>query len=148
MYYAPRPTVANKSKPEHRLCFKTIDLDNPGSLTTYLSVDGYKAIKCILKDKIHPEKVIEIIKESGLRGRGDAGFSTGLKWSFMPKNSEVDGKVFGYSMSYKQEEGKVILDRTFYLDYLLMQPEDFANWNDAIDKFTKDNKQIVILKKK
>lgn len=72
----------------------------------------------------------------------------GYEVSFLPKNSEVDGKVFGYSMNYRQEEGKVILDRTFYLDYLLMQPEDFANWNAAIDKFTKDNKQIVILKKK
>jgi len=72
----------------------------------------------------------------------------GYEVKFLPKNSEVDGKVFGYSMKYRQEEGKVILERSFYLDYLLMQPEDFANWNEAIEKFTKDNKQIVILKKK
>ena len=72
----------------------------------------------------------------------------GYEVKFLPKDSEVDSNVFGYTMKYREEEGKVILDRSYYLDYLLMQPEDFANWNEAIDKFTKDNKQIVILKKK
>lgn len=72
----------------------------------------------------------------------------GYDVSFLPKNSEVDGKVFGYSMKYARDGDKITLDRTFYLDYLLMQPEDFANWNEAIEKFTRDNKQIVILKKK
>lgn len=72
----------------------------------------------------------------------------GYEVSFLPKNSQVNGEVFGYSMNYSQEGNKVTLDRTFYLDYLLMQPEDFGKWNEAIKKFTKDNKQIVILKKK
>ena len=71
----------------------------------------------------------------------------GYQVSRLPKDSQHDGKVFGYAMKYTQEEGKVILERQFYLDYLLMQPEDFSAWNEAIEKFTKDNKQIVILKK-
>lgn len=72
----------------------------------------------------------------------------GYEVSTIPKNTEFDGGVFGYTMSYTQEGNTLKLDRTYYLDYLLMQPEDFENWNQAIEKFTKDNKQIVILKKK
>ncbi len=72
----------------------------------------------------------------------------GYKVSLVPKNTEFDGGVFGYSMKYSQEGNTLKLNRSYYLDYLLMQPEDFDNWNEAIEKFTKDNKQIVILKKK
>jgi NADH-quinone oxidoreductase subunit F len=47
---------------------------------------GYRALKKILSEKIAPEAVIAEVKKSGLRGRGGAGFPTGLKWSFMPRN--------------------------------------------------------------
>ncbi len=72
----------------------------------------------------------------------------GYEVSLVPKNTSFDGGVFGYTMTYTQEGNTLKLDRSYYLDYLLMQPEDFDNWNEAIEKFTKDNKQIVILKKK
>jgi len=55
-------------------------------LKAYESRDGYAAIRKILAEKIPPEKIIEEVKKSVLRGRGGAGFPTGLKWSFMPKN--------------------------------------------------------------
>ncbi|HEX6828290.1 MAG TPA: NADH-quinone oxidoreductase subunit F, partial [Burkholderiales bacterium] len=47
---------------------------------------GYQALRKILREKIGPEQVIAEVKTSALRGRGGAGFPTGLKWSFMPKN--------------------------------------------------------------
>jgi NADH-quinone oxidoreductase subunit F len=47
---------------------------------------GYRALKKILSEKITPEAVIAEVKKSSLRGRGGAGFPTGLKWSFMPRN--------------------------------------------------------------
>lgn len=53
-------------------------------IDVYLANDGYTAIKKALS--MSPDDVIEEVKKSGLRGRGGAGFSTGLKWSFMPKN--------------------------------------------------------------
>lgn len=56
------------------------------SLPYYLARGGYLAIKKILAKQITPSEVIEQVKQSGLRGRGGAGFATGLKWSFMPKN--------------------------------------------------------------
>ncbi len=55
-------------------------------LKDYESRDGYAALKKILKDGIKPEDVIAEVKHSTLRGRGGAGFPTGLKWSFMPRS--------------------------------------------------------------
>ncbi len=67
--------------------YQTRNLDTPWSLETYKSVGGYQALEKILREKISPEDVVEMVKQSGLRGRGGAGFPTGLKWSFMPKNT-------------------------------------------------------------
>jgi len=55
-------------------------------LADYEARGGYQAIRKILAEKIPPEVVIDELKKSALRGRGGAGFPTGLKWSFMPKN--------------------------------------------------------------
>ncbi len=70
------------------LCLATKDLNHPASIKTYFSIGGYEALKKILTDKISPSDLLEEIKLSGLRGRGGAGFPTGLKWSFMPKNAK------------------------------------------------------------
>src|SRR5688572_10419084 len=55
------------------------------SLKDYVERGGYAALKKIISDKITPATVIAEVKKSGLRGRGGAGFPTGLKWSFMPQ---------------------------------------------------------------
>jgi NADH-quinone oxidoreductase subunit F len=55
-------------------------------LKDYEARDGYAALRKILKDGIKPEDVIAEVKKSALRGRGGAGFPTGLKWSFMPRS--------------------------------------------------------------
>ncbi len=67
--------------------YQTRHLTNPWSLETYRQVGGYQALEKILREKISPEDVVELVKSSGLRGRGGAGFPTGLKWSFMPRNT-------------------------------------------------------------
>ncbi len=54
-------------------------------LKDYEARDGYKALRRILSEKIKPEDLIAELKKSALRGRGGAGFPTGLKWSFMPR---------------------------------------------------------------
>ncbi|MDH5473978.1 MAG: NADH-quinone oxidoreductase subunit NuoF [Gammaproteobacteria bacterium] len=74
----------------NEVCYATLQFeDQPWSYENYLKIGGYQAWKKILDEKIPPEDVIEIVKSSGLRGRGGAGFPTGLKWSFMPRNAPV-----------------------------------------------------------
>ncbi len=73
----------------NEVCFTTLQYDQPWTLENYLKVGGYEAWKKILREKISPEDVIEEIKKSSLRGRGGAGFPTGLKWSFMPRSAPV-----------------------------------------------------------
>jgi len=69
----------------NQVCFTTLRFDQPWTLETYRKVGGYEAWKKILQGKLPADFVIEELKQSGLRGRGGAGFPTGLKWSFMPK---------------------------------------------------------------
>ena len=54
-------------------------------LKDYEARGGYQALKKIVAEKISPDQVVNEVKKSALRGRGGAGFPTGLKWSFMPK---------------------------------------------------------------
>ena len=61
------------------------DGDNAWHLQDYVKRGGYQALRRIIEEKIPPAQVIEEVKKSGLRGRGGAGFSTGMKWSFIPK---------------------------------------------------------------
>src|SRR5947209_2782753 len=56
-----------------------------GSLADYERAGGYQALRKAL-GKIAPADIIEVVKKSGLRGRGGAGFPTGVKWSFIPKD--------------------------------------------------------------
>ncbi len=60
---------------------------NNWRLADYEKRDGYAALRRILTEKLTPEDVIAEVKKSALRGRGGAGFPTGLKWSFMPRQS-------------------------------------------------------------
>ena len=69
------------------VCYATLDLDEPWTLESYLQRDGYRAWRRILEKNIPPEKVVDEVKASGLRGRGGAGFPTGVKWGFMPRNA-------------------------------------------------------------
>ncbi|MDC1220654.1 NADH-quinone oxidoreductase subunit NuoF [Candidatus Thioglobus sp.] len=72
----------------NEVCFKNLDKKNPASFATYESTGGYKVWRKILNGDLTPEDILAELKISGLRGRGGAGFPTGLKWSFMPRNQE------------------------------------------------------------
>src|SRR5512138_2450950 len=68
------------------LQLRRVHLENSRTLDVYRRNGGYEALKKVL-DGMSPDDVINEVKKSALRGRGGAGFPTGLKWSFVPKNS-------------------------------------------------------------
>jgi NADH-quinone oxidoreductase, F subunit len=77
----------------HKVIFHSIGQPDCWTLENYLKVGGYQALKKILSEKMPAEAIIEQVKISALRGRGGAGFPTGLKWSFMPRNFPGDKYV-------------------------------------------------------
>ena len=69
--------------------FEPLKYERSWTLETYRKIGGYDVWKKILAEKTPREEIIEQVKASGLRGRGGAGFPTGTKWSFMPRNSPI-----------------------------------------------------------
>lgn len=76
--------------PEVRIIRNYIGFENSHTLDSYIERGGYEALKKSLAAT--PEEITELVKKSGLRGRGGAGFPTGMKWSFIPK--DVDKPVY------------------------------------------------------
>ena len=74
---------------ENMLAFATLKFEQPWTLANYEKIGGYQAWKRVVAEKTPPEDIVETVKASGLRGRGGAGFPTGLKWSFMPRSAPV-----------------------------------------------------------
>ncbi len=72
-------------KKQHRVALRNCGVINPESIDEYIAMDGYVALGKALTE-MTPEQVIQVVKDSGLRGRGGGGFPTGLKWSFTAAN--------------------------------------------------------------
>ena len=80
-------------KKQLRIALRNCGHINPEDITEYIANDGYLALaKCL--EEMTPQEVIEEMKKSGLRGRGGAGFPTGVKWGSASKNPAVNGKKF------------------------------------------------------
>lgn len=82
-----------KDYPQNLVCFEPLALERPWELATYRQIGGYEVWERMLREKTPREQIIEEVKASGLRGRGGAGFPTGMKWSFMPRNAPMQKYV-------------------------------------------------------
>jgi NADH-quinone oxidoreductase subunit F len=86
----PEPVTAGalhpRDKTETPVISRRWGIKDSHKIDVYLQYDGYKALEKALRD-MTPESIIDEVKKSNLRGRGGAGFPTGMKWSFVPKDS-------------------------------------------------------------
>src|SRR5579862_7481224 len=81
--------VASYAEKLNQVVFEPLKLERSWELATYRKIGGYDSWEKLLGEKPPREQVIDTVKTSGLRGRGGAAFPTGMKWSFMPRNSPV-----------------------------------------------------------
>ena len=73
---------------------KNIDMTRPPmDIAAYEAADGYQSVQTIAKG-LSPEDVLQQVKDSGLKGRGGAGFPTGLKWSFVPQGDNSPAQKY------------------------------------------------------
>ncbi len=67
---------------QYRIALRNCGVIDPESIDEYIAMDGYRALADLLIGKVEPQKIIDDLKASGLRGRGGAGFPAGTKWEF------------------------------------------------------------------
>jgi len=111
----------------NEVCFRTLDLERPWLLEQYKSRGGYEMAEKILKEKMDPKAIIEEVKKSGLRGRGGAGFPTGVKWGFI--NRDAPGAKYLVCNSDEGEPG-TFKDRDIlrYNPHQLVEGMIIAGW--------------------
>ena len=85
------------------VCYRTLHFDQPWTLENYLKVGGYQVLRKILTEKTPPAEIIAELKTATLRGRGGAGFPTGLKWSFIAR--DIPGQKYVVCNSDESEPG-------------------------------------------
>ena len=106
----------NFYKKQHRVALRNCGVINPENIEEYIGTGGYEALGVVLTEKT-PEDVIQILLDSGLRGRGGAGFPTGLKWKFAAQN-EADQKY----VCYNADEG----DPGAFMDRSILEGDPHA----------------------
>lgn len=84
-------------------CYRNNHLENSWDIDTYIAQGGYQVWKKVLAGDLTPQEIIDEVKTSNLRGRGGAGFPTGLKWSFM--NRQAPGPKYIVCNSDESEPG-------------------------------------------
>jgi len=98
----------NFYKKQIRVSLRNCGVINPEDIDEYIGYDGYEALAKVLTT-MTPEEVIQVMKDSGLRGRGGAGFPTGLKWDFASRNKS---KIKYVSCNADEGDPGAFMDRS------------------------------------
>ena len=72
---------------ERRILYEQLDVPGMNTFEVFRQYEGYKRFEKALEE-YQPDEIADMVMKSGLKGRGGAGFSTGLKWSFVPRDIE------------------------------------------------------------
>ncbi|MGA8597789.1 MAG: NADH-quinone oxidoreductase subunit NuoF [Bryobacteraceae bacterium] len=125
------PLYNEPSPLEVRVISQRFLLPNSASIDTYLATDGYVAIKNAME--MSPDQIIDELKASNLRGRGGAGFPTGLKWSFVPRGT---GKPAYIICNSDESEPGTCKDRLLmeYDPHQLIEGMMIAGWTVGSNK--------------
>ncbi|TET38098.1 MAG: NADH-quinone oxidoreductase subunit NuoF [Planctomycetota bacterium] len=86
--------MAEKSEYCEHILLSRVDLENSTSIDVYLKSGGYETLKKTVSGR-QPQEIVDVVRESGLRGRGGAGFPAGVKWGFLPKDSKLPIYLIG-----------------------------------------------------
>ena len=97
-------------KHQKRIALRNCGIINPENIEEYIGVGGYEALGKVLTE-MKPQEVIDLIKASGLRGRGGAGFSTGQKWQYTHDAVSPDGQKFACCNADEGDPG-AFMDRS------------------------------------
>ena len=95
-------------KKQHRIVLRNCGVIDPENIDEYIARDGYKALAKALTE-MTPQEVIDEIKASGLRGRGGAGFPTGMKWQF---TADAPGEVKFVACNADEGDPGAFMDRS------------------------------------
>ncbi len=98
-------------KHQHRIALRNCGMIDPENIEEYIAVDGYEALGRILTGKVPPQKVIDDVLASGLRGRGGAGFPTGRKWQMTHDAVSPDGRKY-IAMNADEGDPGAFMDRS------------------------------------
>ena len=69
------------------------------------------------------------------------------KLEHLPKNESYSNDIFGFTIQYKPEKGRIVMYKEWYVNYLLLQPQNFVQWNEAIKKLSEAYSETIILKR-
>ena len=106
-------------KHQQRIVLRNCGVIDPESIDEYIGVDGYLALSNILENHVEPQKIVDAIKQSGLRGRGGAGFPTGNKWQFTKDAVSPDGVKY---VCCNADEG----DPGAFMDRAVLEGDPFS----------------------
>lgn len=89
--------------PMNQVCYRALTVRDAWDLEQYRTIGGYQVWQDILENQTDPQDILQQVKDSGLRGRGGAGFATGLKWSFI--NRDKPGQKYVLCNADESEPG-------------------------------------------